>query len=245
MKAIILAGGKGRRLEPLTGILPKPLLPIGGRPILSILLEGLEAAGVGDVAIVVGHLGELVRSYVGDGQAFGVRVTYFEQPEQLGSGDAIVRAADFIDDTVMVIAGDTGFSLSHIKGLADFHRDRGAEISLCLKRVPPEVLSSTSSVRLEDDNRITGFVEKPSPGAELGDLAAALLHIYPPELKDYISKPPLSERGEYELTSVLTMMIRDGMLVLGQEHPEAPGLTDVSDLLQLNFDYAGRLLRSP
>lgn len=226
----------------MTNLLPKPLLPIGGRPILATLLSGLGETGLGDVGIVVGHLGGCIRDFVGDGKSFGVRVSYYEQPEPLGTGDAVARAVEFIDDTTMIIAGDTGFLQAHIAGLADFHRDHAADVSLCLKRLPPEGFAATNSVQLAEGGEVTEFIEKPAPGAEIGELAAALLHVYPPGVVDYLSRLGVSERGEYELTAVLNMMIDDGLAVFGKEFPVAPHVTDWSDFLRLNFDYAAALM---
>lgn len=244
MKAIILAAGEGRRLKPLTDLLPKPLLPIAGRPIIGGLLDGLAHCGIGEAAIVVSHRAERIRAYVGDGSAFGMAVRYVDQGEPRGTGHAVASALGLSDDRVMVLAGDTAFSPGHLGGLMEFHARHGADASLCLKRLPRERLAQTSAVRLADDGRISEFVEKPAPGEEPSDLAAALLHIYETGLRGYLDAMEKSPRGEYELTAVIGMMIADGKKVVGREFPLAPDLTDFEDLMRLNFDYAGDLLRS-
>ena len=250
MKAIIMAAGKGRRLRPITEWIPKPLLPIGGQPVIGTLLINLRAAGVTDVLIVVGHLAHKVRHFLGDGSSYGVRLTYQEQTERLGTAHAVIQALDFIDDETMVLAGDTAFGPNHIGGLAEFHRRTGADLSISLKRLPAERLAATSSVALAPDDavepeqggRITRIVEKPAPGTAPSDVAAAPLHIYPPSLAVYLPRVELSSRGEYELTDVITMMIGDGLRVLGKIEPLAPNLTDQRNLLRLNFDYLKPLL---
>lgn len=251
MKAIILAAGKGRRLVPITDWVPKPLLPIGGRPIIGTLLTSLRTAGITDVLIVVGHLADKMYDFLGDGSAYGVRLTYREQVEQLGTAHAVMQALDSVDGETMVLAGDTAFGPSHIGGLAEFHRQAGADLSVSLKRVPKERLAATSSVALAPDGavspalggRITCIVEKPAHGTAPSDVAAAPLHIYPPSLADYLPRVGLSSRGEYELTEVITMMIADGLRVMGRIEPQAPNLTDQRDILRLNFDYLEPLLR--
>ncbi len=137
----------------------------------------------------------------------------------------------------MVMAGDTAFSFDHIAGLMRFHRTSGADVSLSLKRLPVERLSASSSVAIDAAGRITQIVEKPAPGAAPSDIASAPLYIYPPSLVDYLSRVGLSPRNEYELPDVITMMIDDGLKVMGKVEPVAPNLTSQRDLLRLNFDY--------
>jgi len=242
LKAIILAGGKGKRLQAISDVLPKPLMPINGIPILSSTLNSLKQSGIVDVAIVTGHHGDLIRRFAGDGGDYGVKITYYEQVELIGSGHAVLQAIEFVDEPVMVIAGDTAFSSAHLEGLSEFHREMSSDVSLCLKRLPTERLASTSSVQLGDDHRILSFVEKPQPGKAPSNLSAALLHIYPANLGDYLNKVSLSVRGEYELTEVINMMIADGLRVMGKEFPLPPDITDARDFLRLNFPYVSELV---
>ncbi len=240
MQAIIMAAGKGERLRPFTEWLPKPLLPIGGRPIIETLLTNLRQAGISQAVIIYGHLGETLRRFLGDGSRYGMEFTFREQTERLGTAHAVMQAANLIsarDDTVMVMAGDTAFGFNHIGGLVRFHRTSGADVSLSLKRLSIERLSASSSVAIDAAGRITQIVEKPAPGTAPSDIASAPLYIYPPSLADYLSRVGLSARDEYELTDVIAMMIDDGLKVMGKVEPVAPNLTSQRDLLRLNFDY--------
>ena len=240
MQAIIMAAGESERLRPITEWLPKTLLPVGGRPIVEILLTNLRQAGIGQAVIICGHLGDVLRRFLGDGSRYGLELIFREQAERLGTAHAVMQATDLIsaqNDTVMVMAGDTAFSFDHIAGLMQFHRTSGADVSLSLKRLSVERLSASSSVAVDPAGRITRIVEKPAPGAAPSDIASAPLYIYPPSLVDYLSRVGLSPRNEYELPDVITMMIDDGLKVMGKVEPVAPNLTSQRDLLRLNFDY--------
>ena len=248
MRAIIMAAGKGERLRPITEWLPKPLLPIGGRPIIETLLTNLRQAGISQTIIIYGHLGETLRRFLGDGSRYGMELIFREQTERLGTAHAVMQAADLIsaqDDAasshvrsgVMVMAGDTAFSFEHIGGLVQFHRASGADASLSLKRLPIERLAASSSVAIDAAGRITQIVEKPTPDTAPSDIASAPLYIYPPSLADYLTRVGLSVRNEYELPDVITMMIDDGLKVMGKVETVAPNLTTQRDLLKLNFDY--------
>ena len=248
MRAIIMAAGKGERLRPFTEWLPKTLLPIGGRPIMEILLTNLRQAGISQAVIIYGHLGETLLRFLGDGSRYGMELIFREQTERLGTAHAVMQAADLIsaqDDAasshvrsgVMVMASDTAFSFDHIAGLMQFHRTSEADVSLSLRRLPVERLSASSSVAIDAAGRITRIVEKPAPGTAPSDIACAPLYIYPPLLADYLTRVGLSVRNEYELPDVITMMIDDGLRVMGKVEPPAPNLTSQRDLLKLNFDY--------
>lgn len=242
MKAVILAAGGGTRLRPVTEWLPKPLLPIDGTPILETLLRALGRVGVREVRLVVGHLGEQVRAFVGDGARFGVAVGYAEQTPRRGTADALQRVADFLDDDTFVLAGDTALEADTLARLAACHEAHRADATLCLKRVPRALLARTSAVALEPDGRISAFVEKPAPGSEPGELAAAMVHLHTAALRPYLEAVSPSPRGELELTSAVQAMIADGLRVCGIELPRPPDLTDLRDLLALNFPYSRALL---
>lgn len=207
---------------------------------MEILLTNLRQAGVSQAVIICGHLGDVLRRFLGDGSRYGLELIFREQAERLGTAHAVMQAVDLIsaqNDTVMVMAGDTAFSFDHIAGLMQFHRTSGADVSLSLKRLPVERLSASSSVAIDPAGRITRIVEKPAPGTAPSDIACAPLYIYPPSLVDYLSRVGPSIRNEYELPNVITMMIDDGLKVMGKVEPVAPNLTSQRDLLRLNFEY--------
>jgi len=171
-KAVILAAGRGKRLRPLTDGLPKPMLPIGGRPLLEHLLAHLVEAGVREVAINLHHRPEAVRSYLGDGSRAGLRVLYSQEETLLGTAGALRRLEHFLDRTFFVLYGDVLSGLD-LRRLAEFHRQRGAALTmaLCLE----EDLARCGVADVGPGGRIHRFVEKPkeaptSPWAAAGAL---------------------------------------------------------------------------
>lgn len=159
---MILAAGKGTRLYPLTETLPKPMVPVAGKPVLEHLVRWLCRHGIGRIAINLHHLPESVRGHFGDGSRFGVELLYSEEAELLGTAGGVKRIESFFDDPFVVVYGDV---------LADFdlgalvaqHRSRGEQphATLTLDRRPDA--AQCGVVELDADDRITGFVEKPRP----------------------------------------------------------------------------------
>jgi mannose-1-phosphate guanylyltransferase len=155
MQAVILAGGFGKRLAPLTSEVPKPLLPVGGRPILVRQIEWLRGFGVADVVLAVGYLKHKIFEALGDGRKLGVRIFYSVEEEPLGTGGAIKNAEPFItDDVFVVLNGDVLTNLSLDK-LVETLGDADGAIALVPLRSPYGV------VEYDKDGYITHFREKP------------------------------------------------------------------------------------
>ena len=163
MYALILAGGKGERLRPLTDTLPKPMVPVGGKPILERQVEWLKEGGVDGVVFLAGYLWEAIRGHFGDGAGFGVGVEYSVEESPLGRGGAIKRGFPLVPDSgepVVVTNGDivTRQSLSE---LLEFHRNSPAREngpSVTLLSVP--MVSPYGIVDMDDDGKVVGFREK-------------------------------------------------------------------------------------
>ena len=134
MKAMILAAGEGTRLRPLTELCPKPMLPIGGRPLLEYLLKLLRSHGVKEVAINLHYCPEAVTSHFGDGSGLGMKIAYSHEKELLGTAGALRKMASFLDDTFLVLCGDL-LTDTDLTSLAEFHRWRGAVATTALYRV--------------------------------------------------------------------------------------------------------------
>ena len=161
MQALILAGGQGTRLRPLTSTIPKPVVPLVGRPFISYMLEWLRSHGVDDVILGCGHMADGVRGVLGDGESLGIRLRYIEEPEPLGTGGALKFAEDLLDDRFFMLNGDVLTDIDLTAELAQ-HERTGALATLAL--IPVEDPSAYGLVPLNADNSVREFIEK--PGAE-------------------------------------------------------------------------------
>jgi mannose-1-phosphate guanylyltransferase len=160
MQALILAGGEGTRLRPLTETVPKPVVTLVDRPFITFMLEWLRGHGVGDVVLSCGFMAAGVRAVLGDGSTYGVRLRYVEEPEPLGTGGAVKLAEPLLEERFLVLNGDVLTDLDLTAQIAEHERSR-ARATLALVAV--EDPSAYGLVRLERDGRVREFVEKPSP----------------------------------------------------------------------------------
>ncbi|MDA0172083.1 NDP-sugar synthase [Solirubrobacter taibaiensis] len=160
MQALILAGGEGTRLRPLTSAVPKPVVPLVDRPFIVFMIDWLRRHGVDDVVMSCGHLADGVRAVLGDGSAVGVRLRYMEEPKPLGTGGALKYAQELLDERFLMLNGDTLTDLDLTAQIAT-HERVGAQATLALYAV--EDPSSYGLVRLGDDGAVREFVEKPAP----------------------------------------------------------------------------------
>jgi mannose-1-phosphate guanylyltransferase len=167
-EAILLVGGQGTRLRPLTNNTPKPLLPVAGVPFLTHQLKRAAAAGVTRIVLATSYLAELFEKEYGDGQEVGLRVEYVSEPQPLGTGGAIRNAAERLtcgpDEPVLVFNGDILSGLD-IAGLRDGHRASGADVTLHLTRVADP--RAFGLVPTDGDGRVLDFLEKPENSAEI------------------------------------------------------------------------------
>src|ERR1041384_4652480 len=151
MKAVVMAGGEGTRLRPMTSSMPKPLLPVVNRPIMEHVLRLLARHGFSETVVTVQFLASLVRNYFGDGEEFGMRLRYATEETPLGTAGSVKNAELLLrDDTFVVISGDalTDFDLTE---LVKFHHDKGALVTVCLTRVPDPLEFGITIV--DDENR--------------------------------------------------------------------------------------------
>lgn len=172
MQALILAGGEGTRLRPLTATVPKPVVPLVDRPFIAFMLDWLRGHGIDDIVISCGFMAAGVRNVLGDGGAFGVRLRYVEEPRPLGTGGAVKHAAPLLDERFLVLNGDVLTDLDLTAQVAR-HVEAGARATLALVAV--EDPSAYGLVRLDGDGRVLEFLEKPSPD-QLEDVDANLVN---------------------------------------------------------------------
>ena len=160
MQALILAGGEGTRLRPLTTTVPKPVVPLVDRPFIAFMLDWLRLHGIEDIVISCGHMAAGVRNVLGDGSAFGVTLRYVEEPKPLGTGGALKYAESLLDERFFMLNGDVLTDIDLTAQLAQ-HERTGAKATLAL--TPVEDPSNYGLVRTDADGAVTEFVEKPAP----------------------------------------------------------------------------------
>jgi mannose-1-phosphate guanylyltransferase len=160
LQALILAGGEGTRLRPLTSAIPKPVVPLAGRPFISYMIEWLRGHGVDDVILACGFMAGGVRAVLGDGASLGVRLRYVEEPEPLGTGGALKFAEALLDERFFMLNGDVLSDMDLTAQLAQ-HDATGARATLALIGVGDP--SAYGLVRCNDDRSVKEFLEKPSP----------------------------------------------------------------------------------
>ena len=195
MRAVVLVGGFGTRLRPLTETVPKPMLPVGHLPIIHRLVANLARGGVTEVTLALGFKPEPFVEAFPDGMCAGVRLRYAVEPAPLDTAGAIRFAADAsgIDDTFVVANGDVLTDLD-VSSLVAFHRANGAEATLHLIAVPDP--SAFGVVALDGDGRVERFVEKPAPGTEPSNLVNAGTYVLEPSV---LARIPVAEKTSIEI----------------------------------------------
>ena len=183
MKALLLAGGLGTRLRPLTENLPKPMAPIANRPWLEHLITYLHEQGVDQFVIAAHHCSDVIRRYFGDGRRWGVKIEYALEPFPMGTAGAIKNAERLLDERFLVVNADI-VHLPQLIPLLEFHRQHGGIASIALTEV--EDPSSYGVVEQDDAGRILRFIEKPRPEEAPSNRINAGLYILEPEVMRYI-----------------------------------------------------------
>ena len=193
-KVVILAGGEGTRLRPLTYATPKSMVPVLNRPFLEHTLACLKSCEVNDVILALGYLPESVRSYFGDGSGSGVRLTYVVEDNPLGTGGAVKNVEQHLDSTFLVLNGDI-FTDIDIADMLAFHRSKGAKVTIALTWVDDPCPFGV--VETDSEGMVERFVEKPSPDRVTTHWINAGIYIIEPEVLEHV--PPnthyMFERG--------------------------------------------------
>lgn len=183
MKALLLAGGLGTRLRPLTENLPKPMAPIANRPWLEHLIIHLREQGVDQFIMAAHHYPDVIRRHFGDGRRWGVKIEYSLEPFLMGTAGVIKNAERFLDERFLVVNADI-VHLPQLVPLLDFHRQHGGIATIALTEV--EDPSSYGVVEQDDSGRILRFVEKPRREEAPSNRINAGLYIFEPEVMRYI-----------------------------------------------------------
>ena len=206
-KAVLLAAGKGTRMRELSNELPKPMIPVRGKPILLHIVEGLRAAGVTHIQIVVGWRAEVVTEFFGDGAKFGVAVEYVTQVVQDGTGRVVELAKEFAGaDPFILSYGDILIDPSNYARLAALG---DAEALVSVKHNPGEV-SKGGAVFVNERFELTDLREKPQPGEPTSPWYNAGVYSFRPSIFEFTAKLEKSPRGEYELTDAVRALAQSG-----------------------------------
>jgi glucose-1-phosphate thymidylyltransferase len=211
VKGLILSGGKGTRLRPLTYTSAKQLVPIANKPVLFYGIEALADAGIRDIGIVVGDTQNEIRAAVGDGSRWRVRVTYIEQDAPRGLAHAVKISQGFIGtDPFVMYLGDNLLNKGITQFVQEFARDRPAA-QILLAKVPDPQMFGVAELR---DGRVVRLVEKPKE--YIGDLALVGVYLFGPEVFESVGRIRPSFRHELEITDAIQDLIDHGLTVRPQ-----------------------------
>ena len=208
MKAVIMAGGEGSRLRPLTSNTPKPLLTIAGRPMMEHVIHLLRRHGITDIVVTVAYMANAIRDYFGDGSEFGVQLTYVDEPTPLGTAGSVRNAAELLTERFIVLSGDviTDIDLTHI---IDFHVAHEAMATIGL--TPVDRPLDFGIVITRDDGSIDRFLEKPTWGQVFSDTINTGIYVLEPEILDLVDPSrPVDFSAE-----VFPKLLADGLPLYG------------------------------
>lgn len=205
-EAVVLAGGKGTRLQPFTHVLPKPLLPIEQRPILDVVLSCLTRDGCRRITLAVGHLGHMIELYCGAGERWGTEVDYFREREPLGTVGVLARLDPKPTEPFIVMNGDVLSDIS-FSGLVAAHADSGAELTIATFR--RTVRDELGILERDQDSRLIAYHEKPE-------------HEYLVSMGIYVVNPSVIElvprEGPMDFPTLVQAMLDRGRLIHSHAH---------------------------
>lgn len=183
MKAVIMAGGEGTRLRPLTSLRPKPMVPIVNQPVMEHILGLVKHHGMDEVVATLQFMPQVIEDYFRDGEEWGMSISYTVEETPLGTAGSVKYAADALDETFLVISGDalTDIDLTEV---IRFHKEKGGAVTIALKRVEDPL--EFGVVITAEDGRIERFLEKPSWGQVFSDTINTGIYVMEPEVFDYI-----------------------------------------------------------
>ena len=209
MKALVLAGGAGTRLRPITHTSAKQLLPVANKPVLFYGLEAIRDAGITDVGLVVGDTAEAIEAAVGDGSAFGLSTMYIRQAAPLGLAHAVLVSRDFLgDDDFVMYLGDN-FIVGGINPLVEEFRSKRPDAQIMLTQVPDP--REFGVAELDDTGQVIGLEEKPKQPKS--NLALVGVYIFSHSVHEAVRNLKPSWRGELEITEAIQWLIDHGNTV--------------------------------
>ncbi|MDQ3914169.1 MAG: sugar phosphate nucleotidyltransferase [Actinomycetota bacterium] len=208
MQAVIMAGGEGSRLRPLTSNMPKPMLPIAKRPMMEHILVLLRRHGITDVVATVQFLSSVIRNYFGDGSDLGMSLSYATEEVPLGTAGSVLGARDFLAGPFLVVSGDALTDID-LEEVVDFHRSRGAAATLVLKRMKDPL--EFGIVMTDPAGRVERFLEKPTWGQVFSDTINTGIYVLEPDVLDLI---PIDQPYDFS-SELFPMMLDKGLPLFG------------------------------
>lgn len=207
MKALVLCAGRGTRLRPLTDTIPKPLLPVAGKPILFYVLEQIREAGITDIGIVIApDSGRAIKEAVGDGSRWGALITPVVQPRPLGLAHAVATARSFLADSPFLLFLGDNLIADGISRFVRQFRSEAADALVLLKAVDEP--SRFGIAELDSMGKVIRVAEKPA--APRSNLALIGAYLFTPEIHNAIARITPSPRGELEITDAIQELIDSG-----------------------------------
>ncbi len=208
MKAVIMAGGEGTRLRPLTSNAPKPLLPLVNRPMMEHIVDLLKRHGIDEIVVTVAFMANAIRDYFGDGSEFGVKIAYATEETPLGTAGSVRNAMEHLTERFVVISGDVLTDID-LGAIIDFHDQKGAMATIGLAHVDNPL--EFGIVITHEDGSIERFLEKPTWGQVFSDTINTGIFVLEPEIFDYIEADrPVDFSGE-----VFPKLLEDGKPLFG------------------------------
>lgn len=224
MKAIIMAGGKGTRLRPLTSNQPKPMIPIANKPCMEHIVNLLKSHGFEDVVVTVGFMPEVIQEYFGDGSDFDVSMDYSVEDEPMGTAGSVKLAEDHLTERFIVVSGDA-LTDADLRKAVSFHEDRGSEATLVLQEVDDP--SEFGIVVVDDEGRVERFLEKPDPEEVFSYTANTGIYVLEPRILEDI---PAGE--EYDFADHLFPKLLDADRPVYGYVTEKPYWEDIGNIGQ-------------
>ncbi len=202
MKAMIMAAGVGSRLMPMTREIPKPMIPMGNRPLMEIILEQLKYYGIQDIIANLHYHASVISDHFSEGARMGVHIQYSREKELLGTAGGVKRCQWFLDDTFVIVSGDALTDINLLRLISE-HKSNGAIATIALKEV--QEVEQFGVVITDDSGRILDFQEKPQRDKARSRLANTGIYIFEPEIFDYIPENSFYDFGKQvfpELVSI-------------------------------------------
>lgn len=233
---VILAAGKGTRMEPFSARYPKPLLPICNKPVLEYQIEHMRHIGIKEILIVIGHLGYEICGFLGDGSKYGVRLHYIEQEETLGIAHAVGQIEPYISSPFFLFLGDIFLVFEKdLSSMVDIFLNNNATAVLSVKKESnQEIIRKSFAVLVNDDGTVKRVIEKPR--YYVSDIIGCG-YLFDLNIFDAIRRTPRTAmRDEYEITDSIQILIEDGFTVMTDHNVSwMENITYPQDLLGCNL----------